>query len=83
MNAIGFLSALAIHLVVVINFKLLDNFELIMGFMICCALLAGLLYFVLPNQIHKKIAKGFSYGSLTSIVLVFLLILFLHFNFPR
>ena len=70
----------------VVTLKLLDSFYLIIAIFILCLLIGGLINF--SKKDTKKdmtiaIGWGLFYGSLTSLGLVIVFMIWLSFNFPK
>ena len=84
MKIVSFVLTILIQFLSLMTLKLLDNFYLIILIFISC-LLAGFLIKMNSSvkSRTKEIGWGLLYGSLTSVTLVILFVIWLSFNFPK
>ena len=81
-----FIATILLHFISVKALKLLDNFWLIIIIFFLTLFIGTLLNFSNPQtktKISKQIGWGLFYGSLTSIVVIVILMIWLSFNFPK
>lgn len=85
MKYIFFLATIALQFLSVLTLKLLDTFLLIIGIFILCLVVGGLINFSKSanNSTTKNIRWGLFYGSLTSLGIVIVFMIWLSFNFPK
>ena len=85
MKSIFLISTIFLQFLSVVALKLLDNFWLIIGIFILSIAIGGLLKFskTINNVTVLNIGWGLFYGSLTSLGLVIIFMIWLSFNFPK
>ena len=85
MKSIILISTIFLQFLSVVALKLLDNFGLIIGIFILSIAIGGLLKFskTINNVTVLNIGWGLFYGSLTSLGLVIVFMIWLSFNFPK
>jgi hypothetical protein len=85
MKSIFLVATIGLQFLSVFTLKLLDNFFLIIGIFIFCIAIGGIINFSKPtkNSTIKNIGWGLFYGSLTSLGLVTVFMIWLSFNFPK
>ena len=85
MKYIFLLATLVIQFLSVLTLKLLDNISLIVGIFCGCIIIGGFIMFSKKGRSSqlKNIGWGLFYGSLTSLVVIMLFMLWLSFNFPK
>ena len=86
MKHLFLIATIILQFLSVVTLKLLDNFYLIILIFILCLVIGGLINF--SNKDTKKemtnaIGWGLFYGSLTSLGLVIVFMIWLSFNFPK
>lgn len=81
---ISFLLTLLIQFLSILTLKLLDNFYLIILIFIAC-LITGHIFRTNTSSTSakKEIGWGLFYGSITSLLLTIVFIIWLSFNFPK
>jgi len=81
---ISFLLTLLIQFLSILTLKLLDNFYLIILIFIAC-LITGYIFRTNTSStsVKKEIGWGLFYGSITSLLLTIVFIIWLSFNFPK
>jgi hypothetical protein len=82
----SFIATISFQFVLVVSLKLLDNFWLINALLFLSLAVGGVLHF--PNKIKRNstvnsIGWGLFYGSLTSLALIIIFIIWLYFYFPK
>jgi uncharacterized BrkB/YihY/UPF0761 family membrane protein len=80
------IAAISFQLILVVSLKLLDNFWLIITLLFLCLAVGGVLHF--PNKNKKtstvnSIGWGLFYGSITSLSLIIIFIIWLYLYFPK
>ena len=76
---------IALQFLSVLTLKLLDSFYLIIEIFLACLLIGAIINFSKAdyNPTTIKIGWGLFYGSLTSLGLIIVFMIWLSFNFPR
>jgi len=82
LNKISLITTLLIHILVVVIFKLLDNFSLIISIYTISLICGIILKFSNKNRL-KKIGWGIFYGSLISLIIIGGFMLWLKLNYPK
>lgn len=84
MKIVSFILTMLFQFLSLLSLKLLDNFYLILAIFVSC-LIVGFLINISSSKdtITKKIGWGLLYGSLTSLTLTILFMIWLSFNFPK
>ena len=84
MKTTSFILTILIQFLLIFTLKLLDNFYLILLILIS-SLAVGFLIRIsnLTKSKIKKIGWGLLFGSLTSLILTILFVVWLSFNFPK
>jgi len=77
MKAISYALTLSIHIILVFSLKLLDDFRLIVLALFISLLTGTILNFFSQNPLAKNIGWGIFYGSLTSIIILAVFMLWL------
>jgi hypothetical protein len=85
MKYIFLATTIALQFLSVLTLKLLDSFYLIIGVFILCVVVGGIINFSQPtnNSTTKNIGWALFYGSLTSLGLIIVFMIWLSFNFPK
>lgn len=85
MKLIFYISTLAIQFLSIVGLKLLDNFiVIIILFLGCLTFGIKFHFYSKPNEKRiNDIGWGLFYGSITSLILTILFIIWLVFNFPQ
>ena len=84
MKLLYFALTILIQFISLMTLKLLDSFYLIILIFISCLGAGFLIKMYSPTKtIMKEIGWGVLFGSLTSLTLTLLFVLFLSFNFPK
>jgi hypothetical protein len=81
-SKISFALTLIVHISILLNFKLLDDFNLIIT-MYTISLVGGLLLKLYAKNNLKKVGWGLFYGAITSLILVIGFIIWLAINYPK
>ena len=79
---ISFALTLLVHISMLVIFKLLDNFDLILT-IYCISLVCGLLLKLYAKNRLKKIGWGLFYGSILSLLLSGSFMIWLEINYPN
>jgi hypothetical protein len=84
MKIVAFITTILIQFLSIVALNLLDNFYLIILIFITC-LVGGLLIKMSSSTKSKmkEIGWGLLFGSLTSLTLTLLFVIWLSFNFPK
>ena len=85
MKSVFLIVTVALQFLSIVALKLLDNFWLIIGIFILSIVIGGLIKFskTVNNATVINIGWGLFYGSLTSLGLVIIFMIWLSFNFPK
>jgi len=85
MKYIFFTVTLALQFLSILTLKLLDNFTLIIVILILSIVFGGIIKFSneKSNLTIANIGWGLFYGSVTSLGLIIIFIIWLSFNFPK
>jgi len=84
-KTITFVLIVLIQLALIIELKLLDDFYPIITVISLCALIGLIIRLTLPKQQIKirNIGWGILYGSITSMLLTIVFIVWLNYNYPQ
>lgn len=85
MKYIFLIATLILQFISVLSLKLLDNFSVVIGIFVLNIVIGGLIKFSKTNTnlTVANIGWGLYYGSLTSIGLIIVFMIWLSFNFPK
>jgi hypothetical protein len=83
MSKISFFSTILFQFLLVLNLKLLDNTYLILS-LFSTFILIGLFFKVVFKKSNlQQIGRGILFGSLTSLSLTIIFLIWLSYNFPK
>jgi|GEM_PF-4783819 len=86
MKYLFFTVTIALQFLSILTLKLLDSFWLIIAIFLLCLVLGGVLNFSTKKAntgITHTLGWGLFFGSMTSLALVVVFIIWLSFNFPK
>lgn len=84
MKTTSFILTILIQFLLVFTLKLLDNFYLILLILISSLVIGFLIQISNSTKSNiKKIGWGLLFGSLTSLILTIMFVIWLSFNFPK
>jgi uncharacterized BrkB/YihY/UPF0761 family membrane protein len=82
----SFIATISFQFVLVVSLKLLDNFWLIIALLFLCLAVGGVVHFTNKNKktsTVNSIGWGLFYGSITSLALIIIFMIWLYFYFPK
>ena len=83
MSKISFFAAIIFQFLLVLNLKLLDNTYLIFCLFSACLLIGLFLKLIFKKSNIQQIGNGILFGSLTSLSLTIIFLIWLTYNFPK
>jgi len=83
MSKISFFATILFQFLLVLNLKLLDNTYLILSLFSAFILIGLFLKIVFKKSNMQQIGKGILFGSLTSLSLTIIFLIWLSYNFPK
>jgi hypothetical protein len=83
MSKTSFIGSILLQFLLVFNLKLLDNTYLILSLFFTFMLIGIFLKIVFKKSNIQKIGNGILFGSLTSLSLIIIFLIWLFFNFPK
>ena len=83
MSKISFIGTILFQFLLVLNLKLLDNTYLIIFLFSACLLIGLFLKIVFKKSNLQQIVRGILLGSLTSLSLTIIFLIWLSYNFPK
>jgi hypothetical protein len=83
MSKTSFISTILVQFLLVVNLKLLDNTYLILSVFFVFTLIGIFLKIAFKKSNIQQIGNGILFGSLTSLSLTIIFLIWLFFNFPK
>ena len=83
MSKISFIGTILFQFLLVLNLKLLDNTYLILFLFSACLLIGLFLKIVFKKSNIHQIGNGILFGSLASLGLIIIFMIWLSYNFPK
>jgi hypothetical protein len=83
MSKTSFISTILVQFLLVVNLKLLDNTYLILSLFFVFTLIGKFLKIAFKKSNVQQIGNGILFGSLTSLSLTIIFLIWLFFNFPK